>query len=151
MTTPTATAKATATRTRKPATRAEDATDAQTLQAEEATKTMLQQHNAPKQTETATAQPAQATAPRKPRATKAAPAPEPTPAPEPKAKTAADYRKEIDLAIIAAAGDLVKANVPADLREHVAKLIANQLHHLVTPANGWPSEILPKPDRSEWR
>lgn len=69
----------------------------------------------------------------------------------PKAKTAADYRREIDLAIITAAGELVKEQVPEELREQVARLISNQLHHMSSPANGWPTEVLPTPDRSDWR
>lgn len=70
---------------------------------------------------------------------------------QPKAKTAADYRKEIDLAIITAAGEMVTERVPEQLREQVARLIANQLHHLSTPSGGWPTEVLPTPDRSDWR
>jgi hypothetical protein len=97
---------------------------------------------------------------RKPRTPKAIPAkvapakvaaPAPAPAPEQAKKTAADYRKEIDLLIITAAGALVTEHVPAELREQVARLIANQLHHLSTPKAGWPSAVLPKPERSDWR
>jgi len=96
---------------------------------------------------------------RKPRAKKPAPAATPAPpvapvtppAPEPKPKTPADYRREIDLAIIAAAGELVKNSVPDALRPVVARLIANQLHHLSSPSGGWPTEHLPKPERSDWR
>jgi len=130
---------------------------------------------APTTPATETAAPAKATRPRKPRAAaqppvtppapavapkpaaakktpaKAAPAPAPAPAPEPKKPTTADYRNEIDQAIIRAAGELVKQMVPADLHGHVSQLIANQLHHLSTPKQGWPSDILPRPNRSEWR
>ena len=97
--------------------------------------------------------PAPAVAPRPAKAApaKAAPAPAPAPAPEPKKPTTADYRNEIDQAIIRAAGELVKQMVPADLHGHVSQLIANQLHHLSTPKQGWPSDILPRPNRSEWR
>lgn len=83
----------------------------------------------------------------KPAAPKAAP---PAPAPEPKAKTAADYRREIDLLIIAKAGDLVIEYVPAALRDQVAQMIANQLHHMSTKKLGWPEGALPKPERSDW-
>jgi hypothetical protein len=93
--------------------------------------------------------PAPAVAPK--RAPKAAPAPEPVAqAAEPK-KTATDYRREIDLLIITAAGELVTAHVPAELRGQVARLIANQLHHMSTPKAGWPSAVLPTPERSDWR
>jgi hypothetical protein len=67
----------------------------------------------------------------------------------PKVKSAADYRREIDVLIIQAAGSLVEEHVPDDLRAKVAQLIANQLHHLSTPKAGWPG-ILPKPERAEW-
>jgi len=64
---------------------------------------------------------------------------------------AADWRRTVDLAIIIAAGDLVTELVPEKHRDEVANLIANQLHHLSTPALGWPSTVLPTPDRSDWR
>jgi hypothetical protein len=67
----------------------------------------------------------------------------------PKVKSAADYRREIDVLIIQAAGSLVEEHVPDDLRPKVAQLIANQLHHLSTPKAGWPG-ILPLPERAEW-
>jgi hypothetical protein len=67
----------------------------------------------------------------------------------PKVKSAADYRREIDVLIIQAAGSLVEEHVPDDLRAKVAQLIANQLHHLSTPKAGWPG-ILPLPERAEW-
>lgn len=67
-----------------------------------------------------------------------------------KPKTAAEWRREIDLLLIRAAGDLVKEHVPTGLRAEVSQLIANQLHHLSTPKAGWPSS-LPKPQRSDWR
>ena len=70
---------------------------------------------------------------------------------QPREPTAADYRREIDLAIITAAGELVKERVPEALRERVARLMANQLHHMSSPAIGWPSDILPTPERSDWR
>jgi len=66
-------------------------------------------------------------------------------------KSAVDYRRDVDLAIIAAAGQLVSDLVPPQHRAAVARLIANQLHHLSTPTLGWPSLTLPTPDRSEWR
>ena len=68
-----------------------------------------------------------------------------------KARTAADWRRDVDLAIIMAAGDLVKELVPAEHQAEVAKLISNQLHHLSTPVLGWPTGNLPVPDRSNWR
>lgn len=73
------------------------------------------------------------------------------PAKPARAKNAADWRRDVDLAIIAYAGNLVAGMVPAEFQPEVGKLIANQLHHLSTPALGWPSENLPKPDRSDWR
>lgn len=68
-----------------------------------------------------------------------------------KPRTATDWRRDVDLAIIMAAGNLVAELVPEEHRDAVATLIANQLHHLSTPALGWPSEVLPQPARSEWR
>jgi hypothetical protein len=68
-----------------------------------------------------------------------------------KPTSATDWRRTIDLAIITAAGNLVTELVPEEMRDDVAKLIANQLHHLSTPALGWPSEVLPQPERSDWR
>jgi hypothetical protein len=104
---------------------------------------------------------AKTTRTRKPRAAKPAPpitppappvAPQPVASEEqPKAKTPTDYRKEIDLAIITAAGALVAERVPEEMRPVVARLIANQLHHLSTPKTGWPTDHLPKPERSDWR
>jgi|SRR5690348_4777572 hypothetical protein len=73
------------------------------------------------------------------------------PAPAPKPRTAVDYRRDVDAAIIAKAGELVADLVPEEHRDEVSRLIANQLHHLSTPALGWPSEVLPVPDRSDWR
>lgn len=73
------------------------------------------------------------------------------PAKPARAKNAADFRRDVDLAIIAYAGNLVAGMVPAEFQAEVGKLVANQLHHLSTPALGWPSENLPKPDRSDWR
>lgn len=104
-------------------------------------------------TEQTTAPTAKTTAARKPRAAKAAP--KPTPAPEPAKveqpkKTANDYRREIDLLIIQAAGEIVSARVPAEQRDAVAQAIANQLHHLSTKKLGWPAGVLPTPDRSDW-
>jgi len=72
-------------------------------------------------------------------------------APTVKPRTATDWRRDVDLAIIMAAGDLVAELVPAEHRDEVARLIANQLHHLSTPALGWPSAVLPTPARSDWR
>lgn len=68
-----------------------------------------------------------------------------------KPTTARDYVREVDLAIIIAAGDAVEATVPEKFRAEVKQLVANQLHHLSTPKAGWPSTTLPTPDRSEWR
>jgi hypothetical protein len=68
-----------------------------------------------------------------------------------KPATAADYRRAVDLAIIIAAGDLVNDMVPEQFRSAVAAQISNQLHHLSTPKAGWPSAVLPVPDRSDWR
>jgi hypothetical protein len=76
------------------------------------------------------------------------------PAPRPvlaRPKTPRDYARDVDLAIIAAAGALVNDLVPAGDRAAVARLIANQLHHLSTPTLGWPSLTLPRPDRADWR
>ena len=98
----------------------------------------------PKPTETATK-----TAPKDTTPAKATPKQDATP--KAKEKTATDYRREVDLAIIQAAGNLVDEIVPAKLRKEVAVLIANQLHHLSTPKAGWPAKNLPKPDRSDWR
>jgi hypothetical protein len=66
-------------------------------------------------------------------------------------KNAADFRRDVDLAIIAAADKLVTEMVPEEFRAEAARIIANQLHHLSTPALGWPAATLPKPDRSGWR
>lgn len=77
-----------------------------------------------------------------------APAAQPKPA---RPVTAADYRRQVDLAIIMAAGDLVEKLVPEQHRAAVAAQVSNQLHHLTTPRAGWPSATLPTPDRSEWR
>lgn len=66
-------------------------------------------------------------------------------------RTALDYRRDVDLAIIEAAGEIIAKRVPEKHRAAVSKLIANQLHHLSTPALGWPSAVLPTPDRSDWR
>jgi hypothetical protein len=68
-----------------------------------------------------------------------------------KPRTATDWRRDVDLAIILAAGTLVTELVPAELQAEVAKLISNQLHHLSSPALGWPTADLPVPDRSDWR
>lgn len=68
-----------------------------------------------------------------------------------KPPTARDIARKVDLAIIAAASKLVDELAPAPLRDEVARLIANQLHHLSTPALGWPAANLPRPDRSDWR
>lgn len=67
----------------------------------------------------------------------------------PKVKTARDYVREVDAAILGYAPNLL-SDVPEALRAEVAQLIANQLHHLSSPSAGWVSD-LPKPDRSEWR
>lgn len=70
---------------------------------------------------------------------------------EVKTATARDYVRKVDAAILMAVCDLpVWAEVPEALRPEVKKLVANQLHHLTSPAAGWLGE-LPKPDRSEWR
>lgn len=66
-------------------------------------------------------------------------------------QTARDYVRNVDLAIIIAAGELVDEIVPEQFRSDVRQLVANQLHHLSTPKAGWPSTVLPTPDRSEWR
>ena len=68
-----------------------------------------------------------------------------------KPKAAADYRTDVDQAIILAAGTIVNDLVPEKYRETVARMVANQLHHLASPKTGWPSPTLPVPDRSEWR
>lgn len=65
-------------------------------------------------------------------------------------KTASDYRREVDAALIKAAGNLVPEIVPEQFRAEVAQMISNQLHHLSTPAIGWES-ALPKPDRAGWK
>lgn len=78
----------------------------------------------------------------------ACPLPRPVPV---RPMSARDYARNVDLAIIAAAGQIVNDLVPEPHRATVARLIANQLHHLSTPALGWPSMTLPKPDRSDWR
>lgn len=65
--------------------------------------------------------------------------------------TAADWRRTIDLALIEYAGNLIAGSVPDDLQKAVARLVSNQLHHLSTPELGWPSTVLPVPDRSDWR
>lgn len=71
------------------------------------------------------------------------------PAPAPKAKTARDWTRDVDAAILEAAAKLVEDLVPEDKRDAVAQLVANQLHHLSTPALGWVG-TLPRPARSEW-
>ena len=76
----------------------------------------------------------------------------PKPAPAPKDKTAAAFVRELDLALIAAAGELFeRADIPAKMRKDVAQSFANQLHHLSRPALGWPADgKLPRPVRSDW-
>ena len=59
--------------------------------------------------------------------------------------TARDYVREVDLAIIIAAGDAVEKMVPEKFQKEVRQLVANQLHHLSTPKQGWPSATLPTP------
>lgn len=71
------------------------------------------------------------------------------PAPAPKPKSARDWTRDVDAAILEAAAKLVEEIVPEDKRDAVAQLVANQLHHLSTPALGWAT-TLPKPARSEW-
>lgn len=80
-------------------------------------------------------------------------APKPAAAPAKPARplTARDYVRNVDLAIIIAAGEAVDEIVPEKFRAEVKQLVANQLHHLSTPKAGWPSTNLPTPDRSEWR
>lgn len=73
------------------------------------------------------------------------------PAKSAKPATARDYVRNVDLAIIMAAGEAVDEIVPEKFRAEVRQLVANQLHHLSTPKAGWPSTTLPTPDRSEWR
>jgi hypothetical protein len=73
------------------------------------------------------------------------------PAKPAKPLTARDYVRNVDLAIIIAAGTAVDELVPEQFRTEVRQLVANQLHHLTTPKAGWPSATLPTPDRSEWR
>jgi len=84
--------------------------------------------------------------------TQPAPKPAPAPAPAPKDKTAAAFVRELDLALIAAAGELFeRADIPAKMRRDVAQSFANQLHHLSRPALGWPADgKLPRPVRSDW-
>jgi hypothetical protein len=68
-----------------------------------------------------------------------------------KAKTARDFVRELDAAILTSAGEIVAAaEVPDELRAEVEDLISNQLHHLSSPTRGWVG-TLPVPDRSEWR
>jgi hypothetical protein len=67
----------------------------------------------------------------------------------PKIKTARDYVREVDAAILGYATNLM-TDVPEALRAEVAQLVANQLHHLSSPTVGWIGD-LPRPDRSEWR
>src|SRR2546423_1899537 len=55
----------------------------------------------------------------------------PEPTPEPKPKTAQALIREVDQAVIAAAGQLVE-KLPAEVRDEVAQAVANQLHHLST-------------------
>lgn len=62
-------------------------------------------------------------------------------------KTAADYRREVDRALVIAAGEIVTKRVPEEHRAAVAQAVANQLHHLVR--GDWPG-TLPRPARSDW-
>lgn len=71
------------------------------------------------------------------------------PAPVAKPKSARDWTRDVDAAILEAAAKLVEDLVPEDKRDAVAQLVANQLHHLSTPALGWVG-TLPRPARSEW-
>lgn len=73
------------------------------------------------------------------------------PAKPARAKNAQDWARDVDLAIIAAAGNLVEELVPEEFRATVARRIAQQLHHMSTPKLGWPSLTLPRPDRSDWK
>jgi hypothetical protein len=69
----------------------------------------------------------------------------------PKPVTARTFVRDLDRAILEAAGKIVAdADIPDELREDVEHLIANQLHHLASPKTGWDVEGLPLPQRSEW-
>lgn len=70
--------------------------------------------------------------------------------PAPRPKSAIDWQREVDYALVEYAANLVAGMVPAEHRAVVSRKVANQLHHLSTPTIGWP-EGLPRPERSDWR
>lgn len=70
--------------------------------------------------------------------------------PAPRPKSAIDWQREVDFALVEYAANLVAGMVPAEHQAVVARKVANQLHHLSTPTIGWP-EGLPRPERSDWR
>lgn len=70
-----------------------------------------------------------------------------------KVNTTRAYVREIDAAILEAAGPLAAKLVesaPGALRAEILQRVANQLHHLASPKTGWVG-TLPVPERSEWR
>lgn len=72
----------------------------------------------------------------------------------PKAKTAREYVREIDAAILEAAGEIaarIAVTCPdIEMRADILAAVSNQLHHLTTPKVGWVGS-LPTPERSEWK
>jgi hypothetical protein len=70
-----------------------------------------------------------------------------------KVNTPRTYVREIDAAILEAAGTIaagIAESAPEAFRAKIFALVANQLHHLASPKTGWVG-TLPVPDRSEWR
>lgn len=71
----------------------------------------------------------------------------------PKPRTARDAVREIDSEILTVAGEIatrIAGEYPEEIRPEILALVANQLHHLASPKNGWVG-TLPVPDRSEWK
>jgi hypothetical protein len=71
--------------------------------------------------------------------------------PLPEEQTVWAYVRYLDDALVRAAGELFKAtDVPDELRAKVGRRFAQQLHHLAKKADGWPTDALPVPNRSDW-
>lgn len=71
--------------------------------------------------------------------------------PLPTEQTVWAYLRYLGDALVRAAGELYEAtDVPDDLRAEVERRFSNQLHHLARKADGWPTDALQVPDRSEW-
>ena len=71
--------------------------------------------------------------------------------PLPKKQNARAYARYIGDALVRAAGELFEAtDIPDELRPKVARILSQQLHHLAKKADGWPTDALPIPNRSDW-